>query len=139
MGKALAVIHTETDRQRVLDWITRAPLESRVEMNGPRRTKSQNDRMWAMLTDIVAQKKTCQGRTFDTNQWKAMFMEALGHEQETLPRLNGNGFFAVETSTSKLSTSEMSDLIDFMFAWGAENDVIWSDPELRSLEESMRR
>lgn len=138
MGRALAIIHTEEIRRRVLDWIARAPLGTRVEIKGPARTKSQNDRMWAMLTDIVAQKKTIDGRTFTTEEWKSIFLQALGHEQQVLPTLDGQSFFAIGMSSSALSKSEMSDLIDYIFAWGAENEVIWSDPTLESYE-AMRR
>jgi hypothetical protein len=132
------VIHTERDREEILAWFATARLGTRVEVRGPRRTLPQNDKMWAMLTDIVRQRKVIDNREFSTEQWKAIFMEALGHEQDILPRLNGDGFFATDTSTSKLSDQEMSDLIEFIFAWGAENSVVWSDPKLRSQEEMMR-
>lgn len=141
MAKAVEVIYTEADRDRVLGWIRVARLKSRVEIRGPRRTLPQNDKMWAMLTDIVKQKKKINGQTYTTDQWKAIFMQALGHELrgDVLPTLDGTDFFTVDgTSSSKLSDTEMSDLIEFMFAWGAENHVEWSDPNLRSLEESRR-
>lgn len=138
MARALAIIYDEKDRQRVIDWIKLAPIETRVEIKGPKRTLSQNDRMWAMLTDIVVQKKTINGQTFKADEWKAIFMEALGREQPALPTLDGRSFFSIGHSSSSLEKSEMSDLIEFMFAWGAENDVVWSDPALQSYEE-MRR
>jgi len=132
MAKALAIIYDEKDRQRVIDWIKLAPLETRVEIKGPKRTLPQNDRMWAMLTDIVKQKKTIDGKRFTTDEWKAIFMEALGREQIALPTIDGRNFFTIGHSSSNLGKQEMSDLIELMFAWGAENDVVWSDPELRS-------
>ena len=138
MGRMLTIIYNETERQRALNYILRAPLESRVEIRGPKRTTEQNDRMWAMLTDIVKQRMTCQGREFDTDSWKAIFMQALGHEVKTLPNLDTEGFFVVGHSSSKLSKAEMGDLIDFITAWGNENGVIWSDPALQSYED-MRR
>jgi len=138
MAKALAVIYDEKDRQQIIDWIKLAPLETRVEIKGPKRTLPQNDKMWSMLTDIVVQKKTIGGRTFKTDEWKAIFMEALGREQVALPTLDGRSFFSIGHSSSALEKQEMSDMIEFMFAWGAENDVVWSDPKLRSYED-MRR
>lgn len=134
----LRVIHTEEDRQQIIDWIKSARLKTRVEVKGPRRTLPQNDKMWAMLTDIARGKKTINGREFPPEKWKSIFMQALGHEQDVLPTLDGSDFFVIDTSTSKLSEAEMSDLIEFIYAWGAENSVVWSDPELRSQEE-MRR
>jgi hypothetical protein len=141
MAKALQVLHSEADREMVLEWIRKARLKSRVEIRGPRRTLPQNDKMWAMLTDIVKQKKTINERTFNTEQWKSIFMQALGIEMkgETLPTIDGRDWFVVDTfSSSKLSEQEMSDLIEFMFAWGAENNVRWSDPEWQSIEGMLR-
>lgn len=134
----LRVIHTEKDRAEVIAWVAQCKLGTRIEARGPRRTLPQNDKMWAMLTDIARQRKKIGDREFTPEQWKSIFMEALGHEQDILPKLNNDGFFTVDTSTSKLSEAEMSDLIEYMFAWGAENNVVWSDPKLRSQEEMMR-
>ena len=138
MAQFARVIYSETDRQEILAWIKSARLKTRVEVRGPRRTLPQNDKMWAMLSDIVRQRKKINGQEFSTEQWKSIFMEALGHEQDVLPKLDGSDFFTVDTSTSKLDEQQMSDLIEFMFAWGAENHVEWSDPNMRSLEESRR-
>jgi hypothetical protein len=131
------VIHTEKDREEILAWISTCRLGTRIEARGPRRTLPQNDKMWAMLTDIARQRKTLNGQELTTEQWKTVFMQALGKEPDILPTLDG-GFFTADTSTSKLSETEMSDLIEYIYAWGAENSVVWSDPKLRSQEEMMR-
>lgn len=128
MARALAVIKTEIDRQRVLDWIKVARLGTRVEIKGPVRTLSQNDRMWAMLTDIVTQ-RTFNGRKYTTDEAKVVFMHACGREIEVLPSLDGKSFVPYGQSSSDLSVAEMSDLIEFLFAWGAENNITWSDPK----------
>ncbi len=135
---AVTVIRTEKDRSEAADWLAKAPIGSRVTFKGPTRTLPQNDRMWAMLTDIVKQKKEIDGRTFATEEWKAIFMEALGHEQRFLPSLDGKRFVPLGQSSSDLTKEDMSDLIEYLFAWGAENNVRWSDPALRGYEE-MRR
>lgn len=138
MAHALAVIYDEKDRQRVIEWMKVAPIGTRVDIKGPKRTLPQNDRMWAMLTDIVRQKKEIDGQTFTTDEWKVIFLQALGQEQDVLPTLDGRNFFSTGHSSSNLGKEAMSNLIEFIFAWGAENDVIWSDPQLASYEE-MRR
>lgn len=136
MASSVRIIHLEEQRKSILewsvDWIRRARLKSRVELRGPARTSDQNRKMWAMLTDIVVQEKTINGQQYDEDQWKCIFMEALGHEPDILPKLSGRGWFPVNTSTSKLSIPQMAALIDFIYAWGAENSVVWSDPELGS-------
>jgi NinB protein len=138
MSHTLAVIHTEQIRQRVLECIKVAPIGSRVRIDGPKRTLPQNDKMWSLLGDIVAQKKTINGRLFKDDDWKIIFMQALGQEPDVLPTLDGTGFFETGHSSSKLDKETMSALIEYIVCWGAENGVQWSDPQLESYEE-MRR
>ena len=110
-----------------MDYALKAPTGSRVEFKAPKRTLPQNDRFWAMLTDISTQ-KTHTGRKFTPDQWKVLFMHACGREVQFLPSLDGATFIPWGQSSSDLSKDEMTDLIEFMFAWGAENGIIWSDP-----------
>ncbi|WP_245282960.1 recombination protein NinB [Aureimonas altamirensis] len=99
---------------------------SRVEIKAPRRSLPQNDRMWAMLTSIAAQARH-NGREYSTEQWKVIFMHACGREVQFLPALDGSTFVPWGQSSSDLSVSEMSDLIEFMKAWGAQNGVVFQD------------
>jgi hypothetical protein len=128
MARALVTLHTAADRERAALWIKAAPQRTRVEFKGPRRTLPQNDRMWAMLTDVATQKEHC-GRKYSTDQWKALFMHACGREVQFLPALDGQGFIPWGQSSSDLSVEEMTTLIEFMFAWGAEHGVTFHEPE----------
>lgn len=134
-ARAQIVIRDGADRATARLWIERAKVGSRIDFKGPRRTIEQNDRMWAMLTD-VARQKTLSDRKWSTSQWKCIFLHACGRELSYLPPLDGKGgFIPWGQSSSDLSVAEMSELIEFMFAWGAENGVTWSDPAIRELEE----
>jgi hypothetical protein len=106
-----------------------------VEFKQPQRSPAQNDRMWAMLTDICWQ-HTFNGRKYTTDEAKVVFMHACGRELEVLPSLDGKTFVPYGQSSSDLSVQEMTGLIDFMFAWGAENGTVWSDPKERALMEA---
>jgi hypothetical protein len=127
MGRALVVIRSELDRSRAVSWCQKAPGGTRIEFKASRRTLPQNDRMWAMLTD-VANQKLHMGRRYSPDQWKVLFMHACGREVQFLPALDGSTFIPWGQSSSDLSKDEMSELIEFLFAWGAENGVVWSDP-----------
>jgi hypothetical protein len=70
---------------------------------------------------------TAKLATLSTDQWKVIFLEALDHELAFIPSLDGK-FIPYGQSSSDLSVKEMSELIEFMFAWGAENNVRWTDP-----------
>lgn len=138
MGFALTIIRTQKDREEAMLWVTKAQIGTRIEFRGPKRTKEQSDKMWAMITDIVKAGKTINGRRLESEEWKVVFLQALGHEPDILPTLDGRSFFSLGYSSSKLSKDEMSDLIEYIYAWGAENGMVWSDPALPSYE-AMRR
>lgn len=128
MGRALIVINSTIDRAKAVNWIGKAPWGTRVEFKAAKRTLPQNDRMWAMLTDI-AEQKTHFGRRYTPDKWKVIFLQACGREVQFIPSLDGATFIPWGRSSSDLSKGEMSDLIEFMFAWGAENDVTFKEPE----------
>lgn len=127
MGRALVVIKAVEDRALIAKWAALLPDGTRVEFKKPKRTLPQNDRMWAMLTDI-AQQKEHAGRKFTPDQWKVLFMHACGREVQFIPALDGTTFIPWGQSSSDLSKEEMTDLIEFMFAWGAENGVAFHEP-----------
>lgn len=126
MSRALITIRGAADRVRVASWATQAPTGTRVEFKASKRTLPQNDRMWAMLTDVARQREH-HGRKFTPDQWKVIFMHALGKETAFLPSLDGNDFIPAGFRSSDLSKSEMSDLIELILAWGTENGIQFND------------
>lgn len=132
---ALLVLSSRAIRQKAIDWITRLPPGTRVEFKEPQRTLDQNSRMWAMLTDISRQ-CTHAGRRYTTDQWKCLFMHACGREVQFLPSLDAGTFIPYGQSSSDLSVQEMSELIEFMFQWGTEQEppIVWSEPKEKQQE-----
>jgi len=133
MARALLVLSNDIMRQRAIDWIRKAPANTRVEYKGPKRTLSQNDRMWAMLTDIATQ-LSWHGQKLTADDWKLVMLDALRRESgeilRIVPNTDGTGFVNLSTSSSDLDKAEMSDLIELMFAFGAKHGVAWSDPAM---------
>lgn len=128
MSRALITLSNPLDRDRAVRWVKSAPIGTRVEFKAARRSIPQNDRMWAMLTDIASQKEHC-GRRYTTDQWKVLFLHACGREVQFMPALDGSTFIPWGQSSSDLSKEEMTALIDFMHAWGVENNVVFHDPQ----------
>lgn len=131
MARALLVLASDLFRQRAVNWIMSAPLGTRVEFKGPKRTLPQNDRMWAMLTDLATQ-LPWHGLRLTADDWKLVMLDALkratSEQLRLVPNTDGTGFVNLSTSSSDLDKSEMSDLIELMFEFGARHGVIWSDP-----------
>jgi hypothetical protein len=133
MARYLVVLDYPHDRELAIKAIRQAPDGARVELKAARRSLPQNDRMWAMLTDIATQKEH-GGRKYTPDQWKIIFMAAAGREVQFIPSLDGKTFLPWGQSSSDLSKQEMSDLIEFMLAWGAENSVVFHDGEAPAAE-----
>lgn len=123
------ILSSQEIREKAARWVMGLPPGTRVEFKQPRRTLDQSARMWAMLGDIARQKQHC-GRYYDAADWKVIFLHALGRETRFVPALDGAGFLPIGQSSSDLSKAEMSELIELLFAWGAQNGIRWSDPTL---------
>ena len=135
MSRALVTIRGAAERARVARWAAQAPYGTRVEFRATKRSIPQNDRMWAMLTDVATQKEH-GGRRYTPDQWKCLFMHACGREVQFIPSLDGSTFIPWGQRSSELSKDEMSDLIEFIKHWGAENGVVFNDPTEPPIEES---
>jgi hypothetical protein len=127
MGRALILIASAAQREKAIAWIRKAPWNTRVLFKGPKRTIPQNDKMWAMLTDIATQKHWYNVKLIP-DDWKLIFMAGLSRELRIVPNLDGTGFVNLNQSSSDLSKEEMSDMIELMYAWGAQHDVEWTEP-----------
>lgn len=128
MSRALITINSAADRERAARWAMQMPLGGRVEFKDAKRSLPQNARMWAMLTDVATQKEHA-GRKYTPDQWKVLFMHACGREVQFVPSLDNSTFIPWGQSSSDLSKQEMTDLIEFIFAWGAENGVVFHEPQ----------
>jgi hypothetical protein len=118
------VLTNAFNRSRAKALIDKAPEGYVATIAEPTRTGAQNDKMWAMLTDISVAMP--QGRRHTPDDWKAIFMNACGWECQFLEGLDGRPF-PQGFRSSKLSKSQMGDLINFIQAFGDENNVRWSD------------
>lgn len=113
------------DRARAHVLIDKAPDGYVMEIREPRRTGEQNDKMWAMLTDISVAMP--EGRRHTPDDWKAIFMNACGWEHQFLEGLDGRPF-PTGFRSSRMTVAQMADLITFIQAKGDEWGVSWSEP-----------
>jgi hypothetical protein len=80
--------------------------------------------MWSILTQINKQRPVHNGVKMSAVLWKAVFMQALGAELVMLPTLEGDGLFPFGHRSSKLTVSQMSDLIELLLAWSAQQGLV---------------
>jgi hypothetical protein len=129
MSRALLILNSPDRRARAAAWCRNAPAGTRVEFREAKRSTEQNARMWAMLTDVSKQ-ATHMGRRYTPEEWKVLFMQAIGQEVQFVPALDGKTFVPFGYRSSELSKAEMSELIESIFAWGAQNGVVFHDDEV---------
>ena len=127
MGRAMLVISNDNDRAKASHWVAKAPPGTRIEFKASRRSLPQNDRMWAMLTD-VAEQLVWHGVKLSADDWKLVFLDALKREVRMVPNIDGNGFVNLGRSSSDLSKEEMSDLMEIISAFGAQHGVVFHEP-----------
>jgi hypothetical protein len=89
-----------------------------------RRTTSQNSLMWGLLSDVSKQVEW-HGERLSKDDWKWVFTAAI-RRQRIVPGLDGAMVYLGEP-TSAMTKAEISELIEMIYAFGAEHGVEWSD------------
>ena len=101
-----------------------------VEFKPPTRTGAENRLLHAIIGE-VAEKIEWGGKKRDSETWKRLLVAAWcrvhGESVEVLPALDGHGVDIVPARTSKLTKKECADLIEYIYAWGVENSIMWDD------------
>lgn len=128
MAGQTVILRGQSQREFAKLLIDRAPVGAVLNVRAATRSSDQNAKLWAMLSDISRAKP--QGRCHTPEVWKCLFMQACGHAVQFEMGLDGRPF-PMGFRSSHLSKSQMSDLIEFASAYGAEHGVQWSD-EMRA-------
>lgn len=110
-------------RERAKKIIDHAPEGWTVTVEAPRRTLDQNDMLWSLLTDISVAKP--MGRRHTPDDWKAIAMNACGWECQFVEGLDGRPF-PLGFRSSKMTKPQMSNLIEWLLAFGSEHGVRWT-------------
>jgi len=125
--KAVFIMSHDTARRNACEAVKNAPEGYSVTIGEPTRTLEQNARLWASLNEI-AQQVVWHGRMLSAEDWKHIFTSSL-KKLTVVPNLDGTGFVALGLSTSRMSKGELSELLELIYAFGAERGVIFNDME----------
>lgn len=124
----LIIIRSDQDRALVRALISRLPEERAwkvlISPYLPKRSLPQNALLHSVISD-VADQVPWAGQLRDVETWKLLFSAAL-YGQEVIPSLDGTGIVVRTTPTSGMNRGECSDLIESIYAFGAERGVIWT-------------
>ena len=80
--------------------------------------------MWALLGELSEQVEW-HGQYLTPENWKDVLTAGL-KRQQVVPGIEG-GFVVLGTSTRRMTKAEMSELVDFIYAFGAQRGVNFND------------
>ena len=127
-------LRNEMDRQRAIAWLQSVDLAQarKLAITDEDRSEEQNKKLHAMLADIAKQVEHA-GKKWNILIWKrlctAAWLREIGENATMIPALDGNGFDVIYEKTSKLGVKKCASLIEWVSAFGAENQVRWTQKD----------
>ena len=123
MNKRIWKLTGEVAKKAACREILAAPEGYIVTLAEPTRTLDQNSLLWPLLNE-VSNKVDWYGNKLTADEWKDVFSAAM-KKQKVVPGLEG-GFVVCGQSTSRMGKREFSDLVELIYAFGAERGVAFS-------------
>ena len=116
---ALVTLRNKAD---LIKAVANAPVGAQFDLSDAPRTIPQNRLLWRLLTRISDQVEHA-GEKWEAEAWKACFMKAQGAKLRFMPSLDGESVVAVGYKSSHLDKEKFSELIESIYAFGAEHGV----------------
>lgn len=140
MAKQVFYLRSPQIRQNLIEHLKNLPLDQskpiEVEVSPPKRTLSQNRKMWPLLHDLALQ-VVWYGERYDEDDWKDMITALVAktkkQEQRTAPGIGG-GVVMFGQRTSKMRVAEMVEVIEAIYWFGTEQGVKFSDESRLAIE-----
>lgn len=137
-GKQTFRLVHPTARQLASKACINAPDGWLVELRPATKSRDQEAKYHAMFGDVARQVEF-MGRKQDSETWKRLLVDAFARVKAAegdpvqgvgaiMPNLDGSGFVQLGVQTRKFSKRHASEFIEFLLAWGVDNDVVWTDP-----------
>ncbi|MGZ2449637.1 hypothetical protein ACVIRO_002391 [Rhizobium ruizarguesonis] len=125
--RATVTINEPTDREQVIRWARNVEPGTVVTFRKKSRSSEQSAKMWAMLHE-VADQVDWYGTKMDAEDWKDVFTASLRHAR-VVPGIDKGTYVPLGMHTSTMTIEEMTNLIELIYAFGAEHGVVFKDPK----------
>ncbi len=125
MSKRVIYLTTPVSRQTAIDAIREAPDNYRVEIRQRTRSLDQNAMLHSLLgilSKTLPWAVNGKLSLLPPEEWKALLSASVWQEQRMAMGVRG-GFVMLGRSTSKMTISEMGELIEFTIAFATEQGV----------------
>lgn len=156
--KRLFVFDPANDRREAVlafacDFARKAGRKVHLIVCDPAKSREQEAHYHAQLDDIADQVKG-YGDARSAEWWKRVLIDAFRHETkddpdfsalwvefgsyELAPAWNNDGVVVIGEQSRKFGSRLASGFIDWLYAFGAEHEVRWSEPNKKRQKESIR-
>ncbi len=129
MNKQYFILAHDMARNNAIQAILNAPDGYVVEIKEPNRTLAQNSILHGQLGDIADQ-VVWHTQKFNPVIWKRLttfsYLREINEKPLLIPALDQSGVDLIYEKTSQMGVKMMSGLIEYNFAFGAENNVRWT-------------
>ena len=130
MSREVVQIKGTDDRQKIVRWAQGVPVGTTVEFRAPRRSNDQNNLMWSLLSQISKQ-VDWYGQKLSSEDWKDVLTASL-RRTRVVPGIDAGTFVPLGMRTSQMTKDELNQLIELIYAFGAERGVKFRELELVS-------
>jgi len=124
--KQLFYLAHDVARKNALEAVKTAPEGYIVEVKLPTRSLEQNALLHSIM-QAISKKVEWAGSYREVDTWKRLltagWLRARGEPIEILPSIDNHGVDIVFRHTSTLTIAEMSEFLEYVMAWAAEQGV----------------
>jgi hypothetical protein len=128
MSRAVVQIKGVADRNLIATWARNVPNGTTVEFRAPRRSLDQNALMWSLLGQISKQ-VDWYGQKLSSEDWKDVLTASM-RRTRVVPGIDAGTFVPLGMRTSQMTKEELSDLLELIYAFGAEHNVQFRELEV---------
>jgi hypothetical protein len=114
----------EHQRRLAHQLIDKAPINAVVKISPEQRSLDQNNKMWAMISDVSRQHQRIgimYQKYGKQSLWLLVGMRCSLKTAWTISH------FPIGFRSSNLSKAQMADLIEYMYFYGSKHDIKWSE------------
>ena len=102
-----------------------------IEIRQIGKSREQEEKYHAMIGEVAKQAQHL-GASWQAEDWKRLLIDKFARETgrthgKVIPNLDKTGVVEVGIQSRKFSTSDGSEFIEWLHAWGAENGITYSD------------
>jgi len=143
--KQTFVLSHSIARQRAIAACQSAPDGYIVSLSPASKSRAQEALYHCLFSD-VARQLDFMGEKRDAETWKRLLVDAFVRVKSAegdpvqgtgsiIPNLDGSGFVQLGVQTRRFSKKHASEFIEYLYSFGADRNVQWSEPVAQGYEE----